>query len=219
MAPLTVIDGIDFAKAYRLGEANIAGVQNLAAANPIMLHIETSYCMFLIMDWIAQAQLCAAAGPERFLLFKKINIRTIFDLERAVLDPASPVGLKQIAGAVLLASDGGKANLFRDLSVRPLDMAHRDFDRALTSWVNAAVIEHLVLVIMDNLHIHRLRQLWKEIEASLPAARSEKLPRAVQKFSPAAVGLPQTNGGSRDTHPQEIMGQGKAAMREAIHSE
>jgi len=31
MAPLTVIDGIDFAKAYRLGEANIAGVQNLAA--------------------------------------------------------------------------------------------------------------------------------------------------------------------------------------------
>lgn len=219
MAPLTVIDGIDFAKAYRLGEANIAGVQNLAAANPIMLHIETSYCMFLIMDWIAQAQLCATAGPERFLLFKKINIRTIFDLERAVLDPASPVGLKQIAGAVLLASDGGKANLFRDLSVRPLDMAHRDFDRALTSWVNAAVIEHLVLVIMDNLHIHRLRQLWKEIEASLPAARSEKLPRAVQKFSPAAVGLPQTNGGSRDTHPQEIMGQGKAAMREAIHSE
>ena len=74
-------------------------------------------------------------------------------------------------------------------------MAHRDFDRALTSWVNAAVIEHLVLVIMDNLHIHRLRQLWKEIEASLPAARSEKLPRAVRNFR-ARLRLARTNGGS-----------------------
>ncbi len=221
MAPLTVIDGIDFAKAYRLGEADIAGVQNLAAANPIMLHIETSYCMFLIMDWIAQAQLCTAAGPERFLLFKKINVRTIFDLERAVLDPASPVGLKQIAGAVLLASDGGKTNLFRDLGVRPLDMAHRDFDRALTSWVNAEVIEHLVRVIMDSLHIHRLRQLWKEIEASLPPARSEKLPRGMQKILPAAAGLAQPNGGGRDTHPHEIAAQGKAPGREVkeIHGD
>jgi len=219
MAPLTVIDGIDFAKAYRLGEANIAGVQNLAAANPIMLHIETSYCMFFIMDWIAQAQLCAAVGPERFLLFKKINIRTIFDLERAVLDSSSPAGLKQIAGAVLLASDGGKTNLFRDLGVRPLDMAHRDFDRALTSWVNVEVIEHLVRVVMDNLHIHRLRELWKEIEASLPPARSEKLPRGAQKILPAATGPTQSKGGSRETHSHEMAAQGKAAGREVIHSD
>ncbi len=220
-APLTVIDGIDFAKAYRLGEANIAGVQNLAAANPIMLHIETSNCIFLIMDWIAQAQLCAAVGPERFLLFKKINVRTIFDLERAVLDPSSPVGLKQIAGAVLLASDGGKTNLFRDLGVRPLDMAHRDFDRALTSWVNVEVIEHLVRVIMDNLHIHRLRQLWKEIEGSLPPARPEKLPRGGQKILPAAAGPVQQNGGGRETHSHEIAAQGKGAGREVkeIHGD
>ncbi len=219
MAPLTAVDGIDFAKAYRLGEANIAGVQNLAAANPIMLHIETSYCMFLIMDWIAQAQLCAAVGPERFLLFKKINIRTIFDLERAVLDSSSPVGLKQIAGAVLLASDGSKANLFRDLGVRPLDMAHRDFDRALTSWVNVEVIEHLVRVIMDNLYIHRLRQLWKEIEASLPPAKSEKVPRGEQKILPSAALSAQPNRAGRETHPHEIAAQGKAAGREAIHSD
>ena len=96
--PLTVIEGIDFLTAFRLEEGNVSGVQNLATANPIMLHIETPYCLFLIMDWIAQAQLCAAVGPERFLLFRKLNIRTIFDLERTVLDPQSPVGLRQIVG-------------------------------------------------------------------------------------------------------------------------
>ena len=209
IAPLTVIDGIDFAKAYRLGEANIADVQNLAAANPVMLHVETAYGMFPIMDWIAQAQLCAAVGSERFLLFKKINVRTIFDLERAVLDPSSPPGLKQIAGAVLLASGGGKANV----GLRPLDMSHRDFDRALTSWVNAEVIEHLVRVMMDNLYIHRLRQLWKEMEASLPPARSEKLPRSPKPVPAAASAQP--NGGRREAHSPEIAVQGKAAPREA----
>jgi len=171
--------------------------------------------MFLIMDWIAQAQLCAAVGPERFLLFKKINIRTIFDLERAVLDPSSPAGLKQIAGAVLLASDGGKTNV----SLRPLDMAHRDFDRALTSWVNAEVIEHLVRVIMDNLHIHRLRQLWKEIEASLPPARAEKLQRGGPKTLPAAPTPAQSSWGGRETHSHELAAQGKAAREVEIHGD
>ena len=149
VTPLTVIDGIDFAKAFRLGEGNIASVENLAAANPVMLHVETSYCIFLIMDWIAQAQLCAAVGPERFLLFRRINIRTIFDLERAVLDPASPAGLKQIVGAVLFAHDGAKAGLLREFGLRPLDMIHRDFETAMASWVNAEVIEHLVRVIVE----------------------------------------------------------------------
>lgn len=214
IAPLTVIDGIDFAKAYRLGEANIVDVQNLAASNPVMLHVETSYCMFLIMDWVAQAQLCASVGSERFLLFKKINIRTIFDLERAVLDPCSPPGLKQIAGAVLLASDSGKANV----GVRPLDMSHRDFDRALTSCVNAEVIEHLVRVMMDNLHICRLRQLWNELEASLPPAQTEKVART-PKILPAASAQP--NGGGRETHSPEIAAQGKAGAREmsGIHTD
>src|SRR5262249_30526149 len=80
VTPLTIVDGIDFSTAFRLEEGGIANVQNLAAANPVMLHVETAYCIFPVMDWIAQAQLCAAVGPERFLLFRTINIKTIFEL-------------------------------------------------------------------------------------------------------------------------------------------
>ena len=210
VTPATVIDGIDFGKAFRLEEGNITSVQNLAAANPVMLHVETSYCIFLIMDWIGQAQLCAAVGPERFLLFRKINIRTIFDLERAVLDPASPAGLKQIVGAVLLANDGAKPDLLRDAGVRPFDMAHRDFDRALTSWVNAEVIEHLVRVTMDNLYIHRFRQIWRDIEGSLMSVKAGK--RAGAMNLPAAAASPQPNGGRRDLHAMD-KAAGKAASR------
>jgi hypothetical protein len=210
--PLTIIDGIDFAAAFALEEGGIANVQNLATANPIMLHVETAYCIFPIMDWIGQAQLCAAAGPERFLLFRTINIRTIFDLERAVLDNESPAGLKQIAGAILLAHGTAKTSLLRDFGVRPLDVVHRDFDKALTAWVNIEVVEHLVRVIMDSLYIHRFRLLWCDIEASLTPPEAVKPQRTAPKFVTAAPS--QSNGGSRDMHSVDIAGSGKPGLRE-----
>jgi hypothetical protein len=193
-APLTLIEGIDFLTAYRLGELRIANVQNLAAANPIMLQAETSNCIYIVMDWVAQAQLCAAVGPERFLLFRKINIRTIFDLERAVLDASAPLGSRQMAGAVLLASDG-KTNMFREIGVRPLDVTYRDFDKALTTWVNVEVIEHLVRMVMDDLHVHRLRQIRRALEASQGAARRDE-PRQPLKIaaSPSSSAEAHANG-------------------------
>ncbi len=218
VTPLTVIDGIDFAKAFRLEEGNIAGVENLAVANPVMLHVETPYCIFQIMDWIAQAQLCSAVGPERFLLFRKINIRTIFDLERAVLDATAPAGLKQIVGAVLLANDGANTSLLRDFGVRPLDMAHRDFDKALTSWVNVEVIEHLVRVIIDNLHTHHFWQLWLDIEAALPPAKSEKVQRGGPNTLPgqvAAAAPSHSNGGGGNLPSGELAAGGTAPHRTA----
>jgi hypothetical protein len=212
VTPLTIIDGIDFATAFRLEEGNIASVQNLAAANPVMLHVETAYCIFLIMDWIGQAQLCAAVGPERFLLFRTINIRTIFDLERAVLDSASPPGLKQIAGAILLAHGTAKTSLLRDFGVRPFDVMHRDFDKALTTWVNVEVVEHLVRVIMDSLYIHRFRLLWRDIEASSTTPDALKLQRTAPKITTATPA--QSNGGGRDPLPVEIAASGKPAAHE-----
>ena len=53
-APLTVIDGIDFMTAYRLNERKIFNVQNLAAANPIMLQVEMPAGIYTIMDWVAR---------------------------------------------------------------------------------------------------------------------------------------------------------------------
>jgi hypothetical protein len=204
VTPLTVIDGIDFATAFRLEEGGIANVQNLAAANPVMLHVETAYCIFPVMDWIGQAQLCAAVGPERFLLFRTINLKTIFDLERAVLDNASPAGLKQIAGAILLAHGTAKTSLLRDFGVRPLDVVHRDFDKALTAWVNIEVVEHLVRVIMDNLHIHRFRLLWRDLEACSVPPEPAKPQRTAPKIVAAASS--QSNGGGRDPHSVELSG-------------
>jgi hypothetical protein len=87
LVPVTVIDGIDNFIAFRLEEANIFDVQNLATANPIMMHIESPFGIYETIDWVAQAQLCTVAGPDRFLMLKTLNIRTIFDLERAVMKP------------------------------------------------------------------------------------------------------------------------------------
>jgi hypothetical protein len=212
VTPLTIIDGIDFTTAFRLEEGGIANVQNLATANPVMLHVETAYCIFPVMDWIGQAQLCAAVGPERFLLFRTINIKTIFDLERAVLDTASPAGLKQIAGAILLAHGTAKTSLLRDFGVRPLDVVHRDFDKALTAWVNIEVVEHLVRVIMDSLHIHRFRLMWRDIEAASTPPEPVKPQRTAPKIVTAASS--QSNGGSRDAHSVEIAAAAKPAARE-----
>lgn len=200
VTPLTVIDGINFTTAYRLEEMNIANVENLAAANPIMLNVETAIGIFTLVDWIGQAQLCAAVGPHRFLLLRKLNLRTIFDLERAVLDASAPMGLKQMAGAVLLANDG-KTSILRDFGIRPLDVTYRDFDKALTSWVNIEVIEHLVRVIMDDLHVHRLRQIWQAIAARLDVSEPDGRPRPPLKIAASlnpAKASAHGNGSMRD---------------------
>lgn len=99
--PLDVIDGIDFFTRFRLEEANIFEVQNLAVVNPIMLHIETPFGIYQTIDWVAQAQLCTVVGPERFLMFRQHNIRTIFDLERSVLSVHSTPELRRFVGSVL----------------------------------------------------------------------------------------------------------------------
>ncbi len=208
--PLTVIDGIDFMTAYRLNERKISNVQNLAAANPIMLQVEMPAGIYTIMDWVAQAQLCAALGPQRFFLLRRLNLRTIFDLERAVLDPAAPLGLKQMVGTVLLANDG-KTSIFRNFGVRPLDVTYRDFDKAMTAWVNVEVIEHLVRLIMDDLHIKRFRQLWEDIGAALDNAKQDGSPRSPLKLGShetAAKALVHANGYGHDgfTRPEVPFG-------------
>ncbi len=160
LIPLTVLDGIDHFVAFRLEESNIFDVQNLACFNPIMLHVETPYGIYQSVDWIAQAQLCTAVGPERFLLLKTLNIRTIFDLERSLLGQGGVVPDAEVQHAVAAAM---LADCKRDGVMR----GALGFDAAMVvggaDGPSLGAVTQLASVMLDDLHVHRLRQVWRRI--------------------------------------------------------
>lgn len=196
---LDAIDGIDYGTRYRLEDVGIYEVQNLATANPILVHIETPYGIYEVVDWVAQAQLCTVVGLERFVLLQQYNIRTIFDLERAVMSRRSTHEMRQIVGAILFspnatfamaleaAGDSGARGLkpleaegtesFADAVVR-LAARRTETEVPLTTkgettseWerveMDDATILHAVRVMIDDLHVHRLREIWERIGRSL----------------------------------------------------
>ena len=90
--PLDLIDGIDPSIRFRLNQLEIAEVQNLATANPILLYVEAPYGLLEVIDWMAQAQLLAELGPERFLQARSGGIRDMgafLELGRARKDAGS----------------------------------------------------------------------------------------------------------------------------------
>ena len=190
IVPLTLIDGIDHFIAFRLEEANIYDVQNLATFNPIMLHVESPYGIYQTIDWVAQAQLCTVVGPERFLALKTLNIRTIFDLKRAVLKDEDllhartpPNGLIDAVAELLLQDNLRDRNLrektgFARLPAFQLALAETG---AMTAEERRDALRHLVWVMLDDLHVYRLDQLWQHI--------GERLGK---EFKPSAGGAPAT---------------------------
>ena len=158
--PIEVLDGIDYEVRYRLEEANISDVQNLATYNPILLFVETPYGLYETFDWVLQAQLCVIVGPERFLQLKRHNIRTVFDLERAVLgDTAAPDNYVRMIGSLLFAEASPQALKLLAPPTHDGAFDASDFD--------VPSIRHAVRVMLDDLHIHRLRQLWSVISEQL----------------------------------------------------
>ncbi|WP_454717342.1 hypothetical protein [Caulobacter segnis] len=193
-----VIDGIDYFVRFRLQQANVFEVHHLAVANPIMLFVETPYGIYECIDWVAQAQLCTVVGPERFLALRGVNIRTIFDLERAMLGQGTTSQIRRLIGAIMFstppepspqswifwekrvtARTGGIASaqfgafVAELLGETPIDTMARsrddDPDRSLI---------HFVRIIIDDLHVHRLRDIWLSLEARLgnSAALKDTLP-------------------------------------------
>ncbi|WP_416464167.1 hypothetical protein [Sphingomonas sp. VDB2] len=154
--PLEVIDGIDHEVAFRLQESNLYDIQNLAVTNPIELYAETPYTLLQSFDWVLQAQLCLVVGVSSFHQLKRHRIRTIFDLERAVLSDGVPEDYLRALAAVLLFDASA---CFRKRIGLP-EQCDGPNDTATAS---ALVIRHIVAIISDDLHVHRLRILWQAI--------------------------------------------------------
>ncbi|CAO3413091.1 hypothetical protein [Azospirillum endophyticum] len=145
--PIDMILGIDSAIKFRLAEFEIEDVQNLATANPILLFVETPYGIYETMDWVAQAQLILALDLDQIEALRVINIRTIFDVERFMSRPESRPRLVQ---ALNCPKTDGKGTVLIA-------------DRGIT----LENLESVVSSIGEDLHVQRLRQIWRNIELKL----------------------------------------------------
>ena len=121
--PLDLIDGIDPSIKFRLNQLEISDVQNLATINPIMLYVESPYGLVEIIDWIAQAQLLAELGPERFLEARAAGVRDMI----AFLDLGRTEAGRGLLEPLLLpgaAADDLRLQVKFDSLVRKLHVRH-----------------------------------------------------------------------------------------------
>lgn len=180
--PIDIIDGIDSEIRDRLADHHIRSTQNLATANPLMLFVETPYGVYQIMDWVAQAQLCCAVGPDKLIRFWQLGIRTLFDLERAALnkDCRSDDFLRAI-GAILLSDNE-----------TPPDVGRPSL--AITLGLVTAAIQ----VKLDDPHVHRLRQIYIRVGERLGAANRRfsdyAMPAGHPQASPESERQTRSNG-------------------------
>ncbi len=151
--PVEVIDGIDTEIRDKLGDFHISAVQNLAAANPLMLFVETPYGVYQIMDWVAQAQLCCSVGPKGLTKLWNLGIRTIFDLERAALDNACyDEDLLQHIGKIIL-----------------------DIPNPPNGAIPTTMIIADIRLRLEHPHVQRLRQIFIRVRDRL-GVDSQRLP-------------------------------------------
>ncbi|MBP2230710.1 hypothetical protein J2847_004015 [Azospirillum agricola] len=144
--PIDMVLGIGPAIRFRLAEFEIEDVQNLATANPILLFVETPYGIYETMDWVAQAQLMLALDLDQIEALRVINVRTIFDIERFMQRPESR---PRLVAALNTPRTDGKTVILADRGIT-LD-----------------TLESVVGAIGEDLHVQRLRQIWRNVELKL----------------------------------------------------
>jgi hypothetical protein len=183
--PVEVVDGIDTEVRSRLSLHNIFSVQNLATANPIMLFVETPYGVYQIIDWVAQAQLCSALGPKAVIEFWKLGIRTIFDLERALMGASSTRELRHEVGKIIVL--GRSAEEQKRLGLDPTSVSSDIADKTVLA---------LASIILDDLHIQRLRQIANRIAERL-GLQNLHLTHIAEQWKPPGVAQPDQPAGQR----------------------
>jgi hypothetical protein len=124
--PLDLIDGIDPSIGFRLNELDFGDVQNLAAANPVELLVETPYSFGQIIDWMAQAQLLAELGPQGFLEARRHGVRDM----AAFLDLGRSDSGRTLLRPLLSAADDAD----EVLQARIDSVAHKLHVRHLEQW-------------------------------------------------------------------------------------
>jgi hypothetical protein len=181
--PLDMIVGIDPFMKLRLGEFEIEDVQNLATINPIQIFVETPYGLYEVMDWVAQAQLILAVGAARTLELRKINVRTIFDLERCLKNDT----LRRRAVRALLDTDGAELGKYEAPSA---EATAKGSEIPLNE---ADELQVTLACIRDDLHVRRLRQIWDVINSRLDErpARGKKPEQSEVRPEPPATPLPR----------------------------
>jgi hypothetical protein len=208
VVPLETIEGIDSETAYRLEESNLFDVQNLATINPISLYAESPYPLLEIFDWVLQAQLCLNVGTKAFIALKEHKIRTIFDLERAVLAKGAPEDYVRGIGAVMFEQASPAFRVAVGLPELPGEPCVEG------TGISTGTVRHAVAIMGDDLHVHRLRALWR-VMLRTTAGRPEAASPWLYKTGP----LPGDSERDEDAPDRPTSGNDRAAARPAATPE